>query len=224
MPLLAVAERALYYTSYWQAFWAFSLGWSFRAGGRHHVPATGPVMLLSNHQSHFDPPLIGLASPRPLTYLARHTLFKNKLFAAYIRGLGAVPIDRDAGKDGLQAVLTRLGEGRAVLMFPEGTRSEDGHIQPLKPGVSLLVKRADFPVVPCGVAGAFRAWPRHQKLPKLSPLFLPDAGRSIAVVFGEPVPPGFYRKMDREAILADLQSRITAVSEQAEELRRKPHR
>jgi 1-acyl-sn-glycerol-3-phosphate acyltransferase len=222
MPLSAVAERALYYTTYWQAFWTFGLGWSFRASGRQRVPATGPVMLLANHQSHFDPPLIGLASPRPLTYLARHTLFTNRLFAAYIRGLGAVPIDRETGKDGLQAVLTRLAEGRAVLMFPEGTRTEDGLIQPLKPGVTLLVKRAEFPIVPCGIAGAFQAWPRRQALPRPSPLFLPDAGRSIAVVYGEPIPPGYYRKMEREAILTDLQARITAAYQQAEKLRRKP--
>lgn len=221
MPFATVAEGALYYTTYWTSFWAFGLGWSFRAAGRHRLPTTGPVLILSNHQSHFDPPLVGLPSPRPLTYLARHTLFTNPPFAALIRGLGAVPIDRDVGKDGLQAVLTRLAEGRAVLMFPEGTRTEDGRIQPLKPGVSLLVKRAEFPIVPCGIAGAYEAWPRHQSLPKFNPLFLPDAGRSIAVVYGEPIPPGYYRKLDRAAILADLHARITAARQQAERLRRR---
>ena len=221
MPLPRVIDWSLYHSLYWTCFWTLGLGWSLRAGGRRHIPASGPVLIVSNHQSHFDPPLIGLAAPRPLTYLARSTLFNNKVFATMIRAFGAIPIDRDSGKDGLQAVLTALAAGRAVLMFPEGTRTEDGVMQPLKAGVSLLVKRADCPIVPCGVAGSYDAWPRAQMLPRPSPLFLADRGRSIAVHFGEPIPPGFYRKMDRDAILTHLSGRIAGAYADAERLRRK---
>lgn len=221
MPLPRVIDWSIYHAFYWSCFWGFGLGWSLRAGGRRHVPATGPTLIVSNHQSHFDPPLIGVCAPRPLTYLARHTLFTNKVFAALIRAYGAIPIDRESGKDGLQGVLAALGEGRAVVMFPEGTRTEDGVMQPLKPGISLLAKRADCPIVPCGLAGAYDAWPRGQKLPSPSPLFLANRGRAIAVHFGEPVPPGYYRKMDRDAILTDLTSRIAAAHAAAEKLRRK---
>jgi 1-acyl-sn-glycerol-3-phosphate acyltransferase len=214
-------DNLIYYGGYWTSFWSFTLGWSFRAGGRAHVPVTGPVMLVSNHCSHFDPWLIGLAAPRQLTYLARSTLFKNRFFAKFIRAYGAMPIDRDFGREGLESVFQMLDRGKAVIMFPEGTRSEDGKMQELKPGVSLLVKRTEATIIPCAIAGTFAAWPRSGKFPKASPLFLPDSGRSIAVHFGEPVPPGLYKGMKRDAILGDLQSRIGEAYGHAEELRRK---
>jgi 1-acyl-sn-glycerol-3-phosphate acyltransferase len=221
MSLPRVIDWTLYHGFYWTCFWGFTLGWSYRASGRHHVPKAGPVLLVCNHTSHFDPPLIGLAACRPLTYLARSTLFKNRLFAAAIRAYGAIPIDRETGTEGLKAVLAALAEGRAVLMFPEGTRTEDGAIQPLKAGVSLLVKRAECPIVPCGIAGGFEAWPRKQLLPAPSPLFLADRGKSITVHYGEPVPSGHYRKMDRDEILTDLHRRISVAQAAAEKIRRK---
>jgi 1-acyl-sn-glycerol-3-phosphate acyltransferase len=221
MSLPRVIDSALYHSFYWTCFWGFSLGWSYRAGGRKHVPDTGPALIVCNHVSHFDPPLIGLAARRPLTYLARHTLFTNKLFAAAIRAYGAVPIDRGVGKEGIQAVFNALDEQRAVLMFPEGTRTEDGKMQPLKAGVTLVVKRVECPIIPCGIAGAYDAWPKGQKLPRPSPLFLKPTDRTIAVHFGEPVPPGHYKKMAREDILTDLHARIVAALGDAERLRRK---
>jgi len=214
-------DSAIYYGGYWTSFWAFTLGWSFRAGGRENVPKTGPVLLVSNHSSHFDPWLFGLGAPRRLTYLARSTLFTNRIFAKFIRAYGAMPIDRDFGREGLESVVKAFDAGRCVIMFPEGTRSEDGGPQPLKPGVSLLVKRTNATIIPCGIAGSFAAWSRHSVLPKMSPLFLADAGRSIAVSFGKPVPAGMYRGMKREAILSDMQSRIAEQYAEAERLRRK---
>lgn len=221
MPPPRVIDSLLYHGFYWTCFWGFTLGWSHRASGRRNVPESGPVLLVCNHQSHFDPPLIGVGAPRPLTYLARSTLFTNKLFATAIRAYGAVPIDRDVGVEGLKAVFKALDEERAVLMFPEGTRTPDGVMQPLKPGVSLVVKRATCPIIPCGLAGAYTAWPRAQLLPRPSPLFLPPSDRTIAVHYGEPIPAGFYRRMDRDAILTDLTARLTAAQAEADRLRRK---
>lgn len=221
MPPPRVVDATIYYSFYWTCFWGFTLGWSFRASGRRNVPTSGPALLVCNHQSHFDPPLVGLAARRPLTYLARSTLFTNKLFATAIRAYGAVPIDRDVGVEGLKAVFKALDEQRAVLMFPEGTRTPDGVMQPLKPGVSLVVKRATCPIVPVGLTGAYTAWPRAQLLPRPSPLFLAPTARTIAVHYGEPIPAGFYRRMDRNAILSDLTARISAAHDEAERLRRK---
>jgi len=147
---------------------------------------------------------------KPCTYLARHDLFKVPGLAWLIRSLGAVPIDRESGKDGLTAVLKLLAEGKRVVMFPEGTRSPDGQLQPLKPGVALLVKKAHCPVVPVGIAGAYESWPKGQKLPTPAPLGRFGPGHPIGVSFGEPVPAGFYEKMHREQIVADLQARVAA--------------
>lgn len=224
MPsLLAHAlERFQYYASYWAAWTGFTLAWGFRRGGYRHCPETGPLIILSNHQSYLDPVFIGLAASRPLTYLARSNLFKNRLLATVIRTWGAVPIDRGYGREGLQTVLDQLALSKAVLMFPEGERTRDGTVQEIKAGVTLILKKTDATILPCGVAGAFQSWPRTAKLPKPCPPFLADNGGSVAVSFGAPLPTGHYKGMDRDAILSDLRARIAAAHADAERLRRKP--
>ncbi len=222
MPLAKIIHTQVYNASHWAAWTAFTLGWGFRAGGREFLPRTGPALIVANHQSYLDPILVGLAAHRPLTYLARSTLFKKRIPAAIIRSYGAVPIDRGYGREGLQAVFDELDQGRAVLMFPEGERSQNGQIQELKAGISLIVKRTSAPIIPCGLAGCYDMWPRQAKRPKLSPLFMPDAGRSVAVVFGEAVPAELYRSLDRDAILADMHERIVKAHAAADQLRRKP--
>lgn len=210
-----------YNLTYWSAFYGFTLGWSFRATGQAHLPKTGPVLIVSNHQSFLDPVLIGAAANRRLTYLARQTLFDNPILARIIRHYWAVPIDRGFGKEGLQTVLGELAREQAVLMFPEGERTHTGELQPLKPGVSLLIKRVQCPIVPAAVAGVYNAWPRDRKWPSLNPLFLPDAGRAIAVAFGPAIDPSRYQGVDREWMLSDLRNAIAQVKYTAENVRRK---
>jgi 1-acyl-sn-glycerol-3-phosphate acyltransferase len=221
MPGADLIDWAAYSATYWAAVGSFTLGWGFRATGRRHMPPTGPVLIASNHQSFMDPVLIGAAATRRLTYLARSTLFDNPALAAVIRHYGAVPIDRGFGKEGLQTVLGELTQGRAVLMFPEGERTHDGRLQPLKPGVSLLVKRVTCPIVPAAVAGVFDAWPRHKTWPTPDPLVLPCQGRSITVAFGPPIDPARYKGMDREGMLADLSAKIGEAHATAERVRRR---
>ncbi len=224
MPLARALERFQYHASYWSAFAAFTLGWGFRRGGYRNCPPAGPLLIVSNHQSFLDPLFIGLAASRPLTYLARSSLFKSRALAAVIRSWGAVPIDRGYGREGLQAVFNELDQGKAVLMFPEGERTHTGEVQELKAGISLIVKKTDAVILPCGVAGAYQSWPRTAKWPKPCPPFLADTGGSVAVSFGDPLPAGFYKGMDRTAILSDMQARITAAHQDADRLRRKPSR
>src|SRR5947209_4593098 len=135
---------------------AYLLGWSHRFQGGHHVPPTGPVLMLANHQSFLDPVAIGLAtSNRRVWFMARKTLFANPLFGAYLRSVRVVPVDQEGiAKEGLQIVLELLGRGAAVVIFPEGERSESGKMVPLKPGITLLLRRSEVPVLPVGIAGA----------------------------------------------------------------------
>jgi 1-acyl-sn-glycerol-3-phosphate acyltransferase len=224
MSSTGLVDWAVYSATYWAAVTGFTLGWSFRAVGRRHLPPRGPVLIASNHQSFLDPVLIGAAANRRLTYLARSTLFDQPLLAPVIRYFDAVPIDRGFGKEGLQTVLGELARGKAVLMFPEGERTHDGTLQPLKPGVSLLVKRVRCPIVPAAVAGVFDAWPRHRPLPRLDPLGFPSQGRSIAVAFGPAISPARYHGMDRDVILADLLDHIRQTHQAAERIRRKSSR
>src|SRR5262245_36708030 len=152
---------------------SLTLGFGLRAHGSRHVPLRGPALLVANHQSFLDPILVGLASRRRLYYLARKTLFRNPVFGWLIRAFNAVPIDQEGvGKEGLKAILGLLGAGRAVVVFPEGSRTRDGQMDELKPGVQLLLKRATTPVLPVGIAGAYEAWPISRQYPLPAPLFL----------------------------------------------------
>ena len=221
MPFPGLTGRLTYPLSFWAAFWPMTLGWSFRATGRTNVPKTGPVLLLANHQSMLDPVPLDMASPRPLSFLARHNVFRNRLWARVLRYYGGIPIDRGHGKDGLRAVIDVLARGEAVVVFPEGERTRAGAVQPLKAGVTLIVEQFDGPVVPVGIAGAFEAWPWHRLLPRFCPLFLPDTGRGIAMSFGKPIPASRFRGKDRAAILAELNAAVRAEFDRANTLRRK---
>jgi 1-acyl-sn-glycerol-3-phosphate acyltransferase len=169
----------------------------------------------------FDPMLVGLSCPRYPTFLARSTLYDVPVIGPAIKSLGSVFIDRNMGKDGIQAVLEALGRGCAVLMFPEGERTHTGEVQPLKPGVSLLIKRVKCPIVPVGVAGAFHAWNRFMKWPRFSPILLPPTDSTIAVSVGKPIDPSRFQSMNREEMLADLREEIVRQVSEAEKFRRK---
>jgi 1-acyl-sn-glycerol-3-phosphate acyltransferase len=209
-----------YDTVYWSSFTFFTFGFSLRKSGWGHMPKSGPVLVVSNHQSMFDPVLVGLSSRRYLSYLARKSLFQSHLFGSLIRSLDAIPIDRNMGKDGIQAVLDALGQERAVLVFPEGERTHDGTVQPLKAGVSLLIKRVRCPIVPVGIAGAFAAWSRHTRIPRPSPLFMPPSDSTIALSVGQPIDPTRYSDMPRDAMMTDLHREIVTQFEAAKRLRR----
>ncbi len=221
MPLPRLGKHLLWFATHKIGFWVFHLGWSYRCTGRRQLPDTGPALIVSNHQSFIDPLLVGLIARRPLTFLARHNLFKIPFFGALVREYGAFPIDRNLGKDGLQAVFEMLGCGEAVTVFAEGERTHNGELQSLKPGIALLVKRADAPIVPCAIIGAFESWPRHAKRPALAPLFLPKSPGSIAVAFGEALPARYYRTWHRDAILKDLGERIAQAALAAKAIQRK---
>lgn len=217
----ALIPRLWYDAADLLSFALFTFGFSFRRTGWANIPTTGPVLIAANHQSMFDPMMMGVASRRYLTYLARSTLFKVPVLAPVIRSLNAVPIDRGMGKDGIQAVLDALGKGRAVLVFPEGERTHTGRVEPLKPGISLLIKRVACPIVPVGIAGCFEAWSRFHRWPRFSPLFLPPGPSTIAMAIGEPIDPGRYKGKDRAWVLADLRAELVKQHEAAERLRRK---
>ena len=135
--------------------------------GREHVPQSGPVMLVCNHVSVLDPPLVGGASPRELHFMAKEELFRIPLFGRLIAALNARPVRRD-GSDSraLKAALRLLGEGRALLVFPEGTRGVEGRLGEAKPGAGMLAVMSGAAVVPVHVSGSGRALPPGRTVPR----------------------------------------------------------
>lgn len=147
--------------------------------GIENVPAKGPFIIASNHQSFLDPLFAGICI-RPVCFMARDTLFKNWFFGPLLLSVNAIPVRRgQADIASIRAILEKLKQGRGVCLFPEATRTNDGKIASLKGGFTLLSRRGNAPVVPVLIDGAFECWPRHKKLFK--------AGSKITVTYGKPV-------------------------------------
>ncbi len=188
----------------------YTIVYRLRVFGRQNVPREGGVLILSNHQSHFDPPLIGTCCPRRMNFLARESLFRFRPFAMLITSLNAFPIDRDgAGLAGIKETLRRLKRGEQVLMFPEGTRSHDGEIAPFRPGFLTLAKRSGAWVLPVAMEGAWDIWPRHRMVPRLR--------GTIHVRFGEPISPEAVAATELAELRAEAERRIRGCHEQLRE-------
>lgn len=176
--------------------------YGIRVRGRSHVPASGGALVLSNHQSHYDPILIGLACDRRLNYVARSTLFRFSPFRWLIHSLDAIPIEREGlGLAGLRETLRRLKRGEMVLLFPEGTRTRNGEVGVFKPGFSALVHRAQVPLVPVAIDGAFDAWPRTRAWPWVA---------RIEIQFGAPLLPHQASALGDRELVAEIERRIRA--------------
>ena len=166
----------------------FATYFRWRIFNPERVPLTGPVLLASNHASFLDPPIVGGAAPREVYYLARETLFRFPPMGALLRSWNSIPIDREGNSSSaIKTVLEALQSGKALVMFPEGTRSKNGELQPARSGVGMIVIKTDAAVVPARVFGTYKAFGRHMKIP------LP---RRVMVKYGHPM---YFRELRQEA-------------------------
>jgi 1-acyl-sn-glycerol-3-phosphate acyltransferase len=159
----------------------------------------GPVILAANHQSFLDPPLVGSASDRAIYFLARRTLLDGPIFGWLLPKLNVIPVDSEGRKDrtALKALIRILKAGEGTLVFPEGQRTPDGHLQPALPGVGLVIAKTLAPVVPMRIFGVYEAWPLHKKWPRLG---------KVTVVVGEPI---YFTEQDLEPAGKDLYLRLS---------------
>lgn len=170
--------------------WLYRAGWVLVRGlarllfrlevyGESNVPLEGALVLASNHLSLLDPPLIGCACPRELRYVAKAELFRIPLLKSLFRRLGGFPVERGAADVGaIRTALQHLREGRAVLIFIEGTRGTGESLLPPTPGATLLARQSGAPVLPTAIIGTHRAMPKGAKLPRLT---------KVKIAFGKPV-------------------------------------
>lgn len=175
--------------------------WRWRVDGASNVPRTGGVILASNHQSFLDVILLGGACPRPVRYMARRSLWDNRLLGWIISDWRAIPVNRDRpGKDELRGILETVRGGEVLALFPEGTRTRDGSVGELRGGIGFLARRAGVPVVPVRIEGAFEAWPRGRSLPR--------RGR-VRISFGRPV--AYSGSWEDREVAADIRRRLLAL-------------
>lgn len=182
-----------------------------RCLGREHLCFDGPALILCTHQSHFDPVLVGLINNDRLNYLARRTLFKNRAFGALISLLDAIELDRDrSGIAGLKETMKRLKRGERVLVFPEGTRTSDGKIAPLRPGFISVARRCRVPLIPIAITGAFEVLPRSSTVPRCSP---------ISMAVGPRINEQIVADLNDEELLTMLRARLIELYQQARAVR-----
>lgn len=185
--------------------WAMTLLLKARVFGLHNVPERGGVLLVCNHQSFMDPVLVTMALHREGNYMARDSLFKNPFFRRLIESLNAFPVRRNTADLGaIKEALRRIKQGRVVVVYPEGTRTEDGRIGPMFPGLGAIAKKAEATIVPTLIDGVFQAWPRDRKFPRLG---------DVIIEYGPPILPNEYADLNAEQLMELVRGRLIAMQQ-----------
>lgn len=170
-------------------------------GGEQLDPAK-PYIFIGNHCSMADIMAFSGYIKHDYRWIAKKELFKIPIFGAGIRAIDFIPIDRSHGREAVQSLnnaAQRIAEGSSVILFPEGTRSADGHLQPFKTGAVMLAIKAGVELVPVGFNGT------HQALPKGKLL---SRGGEVLLRIGTPMPTAGFKAKDKQELAALLQQRV----------------
>lgn len=187
-----------YWCTYWAARLLARIFFRFRMLHRERMINEGPAILAANHQSYLDPPLIGNAADRPIYFLARRTLLDVPLVGRILPKLNVIPVDQEGSdRSALKALIRVLRGGNAALVFPEGSRTLDGNLQPALPGLGLVIAKTLAPVVPMRIFGAHEALPRGSGRVRL---------HRITVVVGQPI---YFTKADLDESGKNLYARLS---------------
>ncbi|HQU12978.1 MAG TPA: lysophospholipid acyltransferase family protein, partial [Thermodesulfobacteriota bacterium] len=181
-------------------------GWKLRVEGMENLPSGGAV-LVSNHQSVVDIPMLLSAFPRPVRFIAKRELGEIPLLGKAMAAAGNLFIDRDDPRDAVRMLReagARLRDGRLMVVFPEGTRSGDGSIGEFRPGAFYLAQKSGAPVVPVYIDGGYRAIPKGG-------FRVRPAGLLVRVL--PPISPGEGAGGSKEQIAAAVRGRILAARE-----------
>ena len=176
-----------------------------RVEGAEFIPMTGAVMLVGNHQSNLDPVFISFSNPRRLFAMGKAELFVNPLSRWFYTHLGARPIERGKpDRKGLKVILDLFYQGEVVIVFPEGGRNHNPGLGPMEPGIAFIADLVDPLILPAGVTGSGRIWPKGAKFPRFP---------RVVVRFGRPFRVSELFPRDKAASAADKKARQAAVLE-----------
>ncbi len=183
-------------------------------GAIDEIPREGPVILAANHASNLDAVVIGSwLIPRLKRRI--HWLGKRELFAWPLVGWAAAnggvhPVDRgSADIEAFRLAQRILAEGHILFVFPEGTRSPDGVLQEARDGIGVLAQRSGAPIVPIGIAGSHRVWPKGQRIPHPGGRVTIRVGRPFRPA--ESLPPGTDRRTGKGLVTRMIMERIAAL-------------
>jgi 1-acyl-sn-glycerol-3-phosphate acyltransferase len=182
------------------------LGMKITIEGEEHVPAAGGAVIACNHVSYLDFIFCGLGarrSKRLVRFMAKESIFRNRVGGPLMRGMHHIPVDRDAGMASYRAALTALKAGEVVGVFPEATISESFMIKDLKSGAARLAASTATPLIPVVLWGTQRFWTKGR------PRDLMQRGVAITISIGEPLHPG--RRDSQDAVTAELRGRMSAM-------------
>lgn len=197
---MAKQNRWLYTISFTLAKGLYYLFYRHKIYGVEKIPQGGAV-IASNHLSFLDPPIIAISSPEPIYFLARETLFEVPVLKHIIPRLNAFPVKKNLLDIGtLKRLCQLIKSGQKVLIFPEGSRSKDGSLQPIKHGVSLIVRHSESCVVPAYIHGSFEIWNSERRFPR--------CWGKTACVFGDPIFWQEFSHLDRKAAESAMTLRL----------------
>jgi 1-acyl-sn-glycerol-3-phosphate acyltransferase len=189
--------NAYYWLGYHLSRLVARMFFRFRVIHRGRMIQRGPVILAMNHQSFLDPPLAGITCDRAIYFLARRTLMEVPLLGWLLPKLNVIPVNQDGiDRSALKALIRVIKSGNAALVFPEGSRTLDGNLQPAQPGLGLVIAKTLAPVVPMRIFGAHEALPRGGGLHFVA----------ITIVIGEPI---FFTPPDVESLGKDLYQQLS---------------
>lgn len=209
-PVLLDSPRAnlSYQLISWLLVWPlYRLLFRGRTAGGANVPMEGALVVVANHGSHLDPPLLGHALGRPVAFMAKAELFRVPLLGRVIRSCGAYPVSRGAGdRQAIRIASERLAKGWATGVFLDGTRQSDGRVNSPQAGAALLAARAGVPLLPVAIVNSHRA---------LGPNGAPLRLVPVHVRIGTPIPPpASRRREDLDAVTRAAQEQINALLDQ----------
>ena len=193
--------------SYLLVFPIFRFLFRGKTTGNLALPKTGGVVVVSNHGSHLDPPILGHALGRPVAFMAKSELFKVPILSFIISACGAYPVKRGAGdREALRNASNRLIAGWATGVFLDGTRQENGRVNDPKAGAALLAARTGSPILPVAIVNSHRAFPKGSLFPRFVSIHL-RVGQLIQ-------PPKTRKRQDLTSTTKEIQISINSMLDQ----------